>query len=158
MIQTQFAFAFFKRRLNRPAQAGHVHELPMWAARWRIAEIELNLGWIGQAAAEGGPHAWTRQTLADRRHAHKGEVGFQGTTAAFLNRPTLPSRAWQLGRQNFQLDRPRRTRGHARMSARTPHQAGTWWLDRGRSQPNPGVDGDFHLVPLARRRDSVQKG
>src|SRR5207244_799140 len=92
LVLPHFPLAFLQCGLNRPAPARDAHQFGMRAVGRRVAQVALDLGRVGQAAAKGRPQAWPWQAVADRRHAPEGEVGFQWAAAAFLNRPTLPGR------------------------------------------------------------------
>ena len=82
MIQANFAFAFFKRRLNRPAQARHAHQFRGRTIGGRVAQEVFDFGRVGQTAAKGRPLPRTGQAVTHRCHPQKDKVGLQRATAA----------------------------------------------------------------------------
>src|SRR5919202_263661 len=75
LIQPDLAFAFFERRLNRPAPPTQLGQVAVSDCRWRIAKEKLQLRFGSQTAAQHQPHPRPRQLLAATRQPSGGLLG-----------------------------------------------------------------------------------
>src|SRR5262245_57108661 len=91
MIHPQFAFAFFERSLDRPAQARLAYQISFGNLRRSIAQIIFDLSRITRAAAKDNPHFMARAEATFTYCADKGEVSGDRAFGAFLNGKTFPS-------------------------------------------------------------------
>src|SRR3990172_6351862 len=90
VIHADFAFGFFERSFDRPAQTTDPDQLWNRATRRRIAQIEFQLGLRSQTAATNEPLANGWQAVMDRGHTQEGKICPQRTFAAFMDQATMP--------------------------------------------------------------------
>ena len=57
LVQTDFAFGFFKNDFNRPTHATNTHQFADSNRGGSVAEVEFELAWIIQIAANDQPNS-----------------------------------------------------------------------------------------------------
>ena len=157
MIQTDFALGFFECGLHRPAHRSERREFCWWKIGRCVAQIIFGFRLCTERTTEDRPAAGSRQSIADRSHAHTGQFHNQRTFTAFLDLAPLPGSSRQLQQQLAQFQRSGRIGLDTRVDARSSHQARSRWFDSRCPQPDPRIDRHLRQIPLAQSGDSSQK-
>ncbi len=148
MIHSNFPFAFFKSRFNRPTHPAQPHEGRRTASGWGIADVILRVCRLAQTPPHNDPDALAGQLILNPHQSQEGKVGLQWPSTAFFDSVAFPSRARQVfGYLPNLAGRGGRTR-QAWIEPWTTQQATPGGTTRGRRTQNrvsPGTSARNHL-------------
>src|SRR3972149_9437632 len=99
MVETDFAFGFFKNDFDGPTHAADTHKLDQRGIGRGVAEVELDLRRVIQVAADDQPDFGTGQVGPRFDDAQKGKVTDDGAFAAFFDGSGGPTIFWDRSNQ-----------------------------------------------------------
>src|SRR5450759_1985763 len=157
LVETDFAFGFFKDGFNWPAHPTQAYELNQRRIGGRIAEIVFDHERVVQIAADDQPEFLAGQVVARFSYTQKSKVANNGALTAFFNSGAKPVLWGNVSHQLFDLKRMLVCLAQTQAGWATPATFPLGHVYFGWGAPEGSGVFDLREIPLAQNIDSISK-
>ena len=104
MVKTDFAFGFFEDGFDRQTHAADTDKLDQRRVGRCIAEVEFDLGWVMEIAANDQPDFRAWQVSTRFNDPQESEITNDGALGAFFDSSSAPCGLRDQGNQQINAD------------------------------------------------------